>query len=152
LEKIYCKYKDEGKIKYIGVSNYNYQQIENLLKISNIKPYLNQIEFSPFFFRRELMELCQNNNIMVMAHTLFSQNKINYNENLILTELSNKYHALPYQIIIQWCLQQNISVVLGTTNMDHLVSNLNIKFKLEKDEIDMINLLNNNFILFKQNI
>jgi diketogulonate reductase-like aldo/keto reductase len=152
LEKIYCKYKDEGKIKYIGVSNYNYQQIENLLIISNIKPYLNQIEFSPFFFRRELVELCQNNNIEVMAHTLFSQNKINYSENLILTELSNKYHALPYQIIIQWCLQQNISVVLGTTNINHLVSNLNIKFNLEMEEIYMINLLNNNFILFKQNI
>jgi diketogulonate reductase-like aldo/keto reductase len=152
LEKIYLKYKDEGKIKYIGVSNYNYQQIENLLKISNIKPYLNQIELSPFFVRKEIVELCQNNNIKVMAHTLFSQNKIKYSENSVLTEISNKYNVSPHQIIIQWCLQQNISIVIGSKNIDHLVSNLNIKFKLEKDDLDKINLLNNNFIIFKQHI
>jgi diketogulonate reductase-like aldo/keto reductase len=150
LEKIFLKYGKDGKIKYICVSNYNYSQIENLLKISNIKPYLNQIELSPFFFRKNLIDICQNNNIKIMAHTLFSQNKIDYNQNNILIYLSDKYNATSHQIIIQWCLQQNISVVIGTKNINHLISNYNIKFKLDDIDINKLILQNNDFILFKQ--
>jgi diketogulonate reductase-like aldo/keto reductase len=150
LENIYLKYR--SKIKNIGVSNYNYNQIENLLKISNIKPYLNQIELSPFFFRKDLIHLCKNNNIIVMAHTLFTQNKIDYNNISDLKKLSIKYNVSSYQIIVQWCLQQNISIVLGTKNEDHLIANFTINFELELEDIEKLILLNNNFILFKRHL
>jgi diketogulonate reductase-like aldo/keto reductase len=153
LENIYLKYRD--KIKHIGVSNYNEEKIKKLLNICNIKPYTNQIEISPYFYRESLINLCQNNDILVIAHTIFSQNKINYeiyDENIALNNICKKYNKNYYQIIIKFLLQQNISIIIGTQDIKHIISNLDINFELDNYDIDIIKNINSNFILFKHHI
>ena len=58
----------EGKVKSIGVSNFNLSQIQDVLKNCEIKPVNNQIELNPYLQQKELVDFCQKNNIVVSAY------------------------------------------------------------------------------------
>ena len=58
----------EGKVKSIGVSNFNISQLEDVLKNCKIKPAVNQIELHPYLQNDELVEFCQKNDIVVTAY------------------------------------------------------------------------------------
>jgi diketogulonate reductase-like aldo/keto reductase len=151
LETIYEKYKNQ--IKYIGVSNYNCQNLKNLLGACKIKPYTNQIELSPFFYRKDLIDICDSNQINITAHTIFSQNKLNYSEMDALTIIANKYKKNIYQIIIKFFLQQNISIIFGTKNIHHMLSNLSVNdFIIDDSDINSIKIFNCNYVCFKQHL
>jgi diketogulonate reductase-like aldo/keto reductase len=149
LEELQQKYSTQ--IHYIGVSNYSYEQLSELLGICKQKPYANQIEYSPFYTRPELIKLCRDNNILVIGHSIFCQNQKDYNIDSLNT-LSDKYKCSIYQIIIKWCLMKNISVVFGTPYKENLIENLKLDFCLEDRDIDIIDGLNENFHLYPRKI
>lgn len=65
FEKLY----KEGIVKSIGVSNFNIDDLQNLLKSSTIKPVINQVEIHPYNTQEELRKFCKNNNIQVEAYS-----------------------------------------------------------------------------------
>ena len=123
LETIYEKYGNNAhgnnacKIKYIGVSNYNLINLTNLLATCTYKPHANQIEYSPFNQRDDLLLFCVQNNIKVYAYNIFLKGCKIMND----VTVNNKYNN-----IIAWLLQKNIIPIFGTHNKEHLISNLEI--------------------------
>jgi alcohol dehydrogenase (NADP+) len=60
---------EQGKVKSIGVSNFNITQLEDIIKNCHVKPAVNQIEVHPYMQNDKLIEFCQNNGIVVMAYS-----------------------------------------------------------------------------------
>lgn len=135
--EILCSVK--GDIPYIGVSNYNVEQLEKL----NPKPYANQIEINPFCYKREIVDYCQKNNIKIIAHT--SLTRTHKFDNEILINLSQKYNLTIPQIMFKWALQKNFHILPRTTNLDHLIENITNIPDVDLTELDNID---ENFILF----
>lgn len=135
FEEIYQNFR--GNIRYIGVSNYNIDHLEQL-KDCNILPYTNQIEVSPFLNRDELIKYCQDKGIIVTAHTsLIKGEKFN---DIKLRELSDKTGISMANLLLSWAKQKKLIVLPRSGNKDHIKENMEcINIQLSDDIINIMN-------------
>jgi len=126
--------KTKNKVKYIGVSNWTWENIQELKWNELDNPDVTQIEWCPSYHDYKMFEYCKNNDIKIMGYGLFSRN----DELQILSIDNNK----PSDVIIKWCTQQNITVIVRSNNCSKLISNMNVinqKWLLNEAEIESIN-------------
>lgn len=134
---------DEGHVGSIGVSNYTIRHLKELLEVAKIKPVVNQVEFSPFLFQKDLLEFCSHNNIILEAYSPILSVVRKRSDNEILNELANKYDKSIAQISIKWSLQLGNSVIPRSSNMDRIYENADIfDFSLTDSDVTKINSLN----------
>jgi len=142
LEEIY---KSE-KTRAIGVSNFTIRHLKELLEISETIPMVNQIEFSPFLFQKELMDYCQSKKIVVEAYTPLTRGR--KFDNKVVRALAQKLNKTPAQILIRWGLQHEIIEIPKSGNQQHLRDNADIfDFTLTREDISQLDELNENFRL-----
>lgn len=143
VEKLY----NEQKIRAIGVSNFQKRHLEELCKIANIKPMVNQIESHPFLLNDELIDYCKNDNIAVEAWgPLGGTDKgSGLLTNDILLKLSEKYNKSVAQIILRWNVQRNVIVLPKSKTESRIIENINVfDFNIDDSDIKIINELNKN--------
>ena len=132
----------EGRVKAIGVSNFQVHHLQDLLKDAEIKPVINQIELHPYLSQEKVREFCKENDIQVEAWSpLMAGNGLL--ENDILKEIAKKYNKTTAQVVLRWDLQNQVITIPKSTNEGRLVENIDIfGFNLSKDDIDRIDSLN----------
>ena len=142
LETIYAN----GKARAIGVSNFTIRHLDELLGTSNSFPMVNQMEFSPFLYQKELMEYCQVNNIVVEAYSPLT--RLRKFSNKIVKEISQKYNKTPAQVFIRWGLQHSIVEIPKSGNKKHLIENADVfDFNLDENDMTQLDVLNEDFRL-----
>lgn len=140
MEQLY----KEGKCKAIGVCNCNIHHLEEIKKIAQIQPVINQIECHPLFTQKELREYCKNENIQVMAYTSTARADERLRKT-VLVKIAQKYHKSITQVILKWHQQIGNIPVVATFNKNHLAENLNLDgFMLTSEEIEEIEKININ--------
>lgn len=128
--------QEDGKIKRIGVSNFNIHHFEELKHVSNVVPYINQIELHPNFQNKEVVDYCNLNGILVQAWCPLGGPYNNYFKNSILIGLSEKYKKSVAQIILRWHLQKKILSIPRSSDKKRQKENMDI-FDFYLDEEDM---------------
>lgn len=140
--KAFIKLKGMGKTKSIGVSNFNQDDLETALLISQeegLKITVNQIEVNPGNFNGELIDYCREKGIIVVAYSPFDKGralKLN-----VVKEISEKYGKTPAQIILRWLLYEGIVVIPKATSYEHLTDNLGV-FDFDLNVVDVGRLRN----------
>lgn len=141
LEKAY----KEGKIKSIGISNFEGKYIEELLQTCEIKPQVIQVEAHPYFTQDELREITDKEDIKIMSWYPLGHGDSSLINEPIFTELANKYNKSNAQIILKWHTQMGFIVIPGTKNEDHILQNADIfDFTLKDDEMEKVAEINKN--------
>lgn len=140
LERIY----KSGKAKAIGVSNFSIKDLEMMKRRYDIVPAVNQIEFSPFLYKKDLIDYCRDRNITVEAYSPLTRG---YRlEDIRIKNIATKYQKSVPQIMLRWCLQHGLVVLPKSTNPEHLKSNIDIfNFEINSDDFDYLNSLNENY-------
>lgn len=134
----------EGKIRSLGVSNFNRHQLEDLFKNSTIRPVINQIEVHPLMSQVENIEYNHSLGIQVEAWGPFGQGNIDITGLPILKELAKKYGKTTSQIVLRWIVQRGL-ITIPRCKPNHFAENLEIlKFSLEQEDMEAINSLNQN--------
>ncbi len=135
----------EGKVKSIGVSNFEGEPLEIILKNCEIKPAVIQVEAHPYFPQTELKKTLEKYDIKLQAwYPLGHGDKTLINEP-IFTNLASKYGKTNAQIILRWHLQQENIIIPGSKNVDHIKDNANIfDFALTEEEMQEISKINKN--------
>ncbi|MHA2398370.1 MAG: aldo/keto reductase [Promethearchaeota archaeon] len=142
LEKIY----EEGRVRAIGVSNFTIRHLNELLESSHSVPTVNQIEFSPFLYQKELMEYCQAKNIAVEAYTPLTRGR--KFKNKVVVDISQKWGKTPAQILIRWGLQHNNIEIPKTGSKEHLIENADVfDFSLDNDDMSQLDNLHEDYRL-----
>ena len=137
IEKIYS----EGRAKAIGTGNYLLPFLKELESYSGVIPAVNQIEFSPYLFLKDEFEYCKANKIQLQAYTPLLRGKKFDDQRLI--SLGKKYGKTPAQIILRWAIQQEISSIPKSSNINRLNENFDIfNFSVDDAEIHFINSFN----------
>lgn len=132
MEELY----QEGKIKAIGVSNFEPAQLEELLSYAKIKPAVNQIEIHPFFQQAETQEALQKMNIQPEAWSPLAGGRNEIFSNPVIAAIAKKYNKSNAQIALRWIIQRGIITIPRTSNHGYMLENLNI-FDFELDDTDM---------------
>ena len=133
LEHLY----EEGKIKAIGVSNFEIHHLEKLLLETTVKPVVNQVELHPRLNQQELQAFCAANDILIEAWSPLMQGKIL--KEPVLQEIAENHHRSVAQIVLRWDIQHEIIVLTKSVKTERLISNAALfDFELTEAEIQMI--------------
>ncbi|RIW38796.1 aldo/keto reductase [Bacillus salacetis] len=130
LEKLY----KDGKIKAVGVSNFQIHHLKTLLMEAVIKPMVNQVELHPRLTQKTLLAFCEKNNIQLEAWSPLMQGEILGHP--VLQEIGEKYTKTAAQVILRWHLQNQIVVIPKSTKEKRIIENASV-FDFELTEPDM---------------
>jgi diketogulonate reductase-like aldo/keto reductase len=134
----------QGKVKAIGVSNYNVHHLQHLLDNVEIKPMVNQVETHVTLQNHFLHDFCKQNNIQMEAYApLMSKNIGEMLNNEILKEIAKKYNKTVPQIAIRWLIERGIVVIPKSVTPSRIESNFDVfDFNLDDDDMQKIRKIN----------
>ncbi|MCR5349424.1 MAG: aldo/keto reductase [Acholeplasmatales bacterium] len=134
----------EGKIKAIGISNFE-KQIEDVLNEFDVKPQVIQVECHPLFPQDELRKITEKEDIRIMAWFPLGGKGMTGEllNSDIVSNLAKKYSKSPAQIVLKWHTQFGNIVIPGSKNVDHIKDNIDIyDFMLTDDDMNEMAKLN----------
>ena len=135
----------EGKVKAIGLSNFNQAQIEEILGLCEVKPTVLQTEVHPYFQERELKEFLSKKGMVIQAWYPLGHGDKALLEEPLFTELGKKYGKSNAQIILRWHIQAGNIVIPGSKNPAHIKDNFDLfDFSLTEEEMGEIAALDKN--------
>ncbi len=140
LEEIY----KSGKAKAIGVSNYTIRHLEEMKEYANLTPAVNQVEFHPFLYQKELLEYCEGRGIQLEAYSpLMHGERMN---NQTITNIANKHNKSNAQVLIRWSIQHSNVVLPKSTTPERITENINVfDFELLESDMRALDGLNENY-------
>ncbi len=135
MEKAY----KEGKVRAIGLSNFNESQIREILEICEVRPSVLQTEVHPYSQEKALKQFLAQEGMVIQAwYPLGHGDKALINEPLF-TELAQKYGKSNVQIILRWHIQDGNIVIPGSKNAEHIRDNFDLfDFSLSDEEMAKI--------------
>lgn len=145
LEEAYMN----GKIKAIGISNYDEKWYQKFIKKCKVVPAVNQVETHIYYQKWELHKLLDENGTAMQAWSPLAQGKIKLHEQDILKKIGEKYNKTPTQIALRFLIQRGISVIPKSRHEARLIENIDIfDFNLTDNEVKQIRELDQNNTLF----
>ena len=142
--------------KSIGVSNYNVENLFNILSVCKIKPVVNEVEFHPYLYQKDLKEFCDKEKIIIFSYNplvkggyckerheeVMKEKNLDLLNEDIVKSLAEKYKKSVGQIILNWHIHLGIIPIPGTKNPQRMKENLgSIDFEMEEKEYELISKL-----------
>ena len=141
MEKAY----KEGKVRAIGLSNFNQGQIEEILSLCEVKPAVLQTEVHPYFQERELKKFLERAGMVIQAWYPLGHGDKALLEEPLFAELAKKYGKTNAQVILRWHIQAGNIVIPGSKNPAHIKDNFDLfDFSLTEEEMAKIAALDKN--------
>lgn len=135
MEKAY----KEGKVRAIGLSNFNQGQIEKILSLCEVKPAVLQTEVHPYFQERELKKFLERAGMVIQAWYPLGHGDKALLEEPLFAELAKKYGKTNAQVILRWHIQAGNIVIPGSKNPAHIKDNFDLfDFSLTEEEMAKI--------------
>ncbi|KAJ3197314.1 hypothetical protein HK101_004514 [Irineochytrium annulatum] len=130
MEELYAA----GRIKAIGVSNFQIHHLEDLMQDAKVKPMINQVEYHPRLTQVELKAFCEKHGIPKQGQLL---------DNPVLTAIASAKGKSVAQVILRWDLQNGVITIPKSTKEHRIIENSSIfDFELSNEEMDQISALN----------
>ncbi|KAI6175429.1 Oxidoreductase [Aphelenchoides bicaudatus] len=134
------KFQDEGKIRSIGVSNFEGKHIDQLVEDGHRLPTVNQCEFHPHLARPELLKYCREKGIFFQAHTSLAKQSSSLYSNETLKEIAQKHKLTIQQTLLGFAYWQKVGVIPKSSQANRIASNLKfLDSELNADEIEALN-------------
>ncbi len=132
LEEAY----NEGKLKAIGVSNFQIEDLENIMETAKVKPMVNQVLCHISNTPLELIDFCQKSDIVVEAYSPIAHGEIlNQPE---IKGIADKYGVSVPQLCIRYTLQLGAVSLPKTANPDHMKTNSQVEFEISAEDMDTL--------------
>lgn len=131
---------DQGKVKAVGVSNFTINHLKEILPYAQeigLPITMNQVEFHPLLYQKELLEFCKEHDITVTAYSPLARGEVLENETL--KRIAEKHDVSAAQIALAWLMHHGMVVIPKATSEKHLQSNLDsVEIALSSEEMDAI--------------
>lgn len=138
MEQLY----QQGKVKALGVANFQPDRIMDLMINNKIIPAINQIEVNPFQQQIESQKFLQENNVQTEAWAPFAEGKNNIFKNELLLSIGKKYNKSIAQVILRWLTQRGIVALSKSVRKVRMQENFNVlDFELSDDDMTAITTL-----------
>lgn len=125
-----------GKLRAIGVSNFEQVDLNNILEHCTIKPMVNQILAHISNTPLKLIEYCQNNDILIEAYSPIAHGEMLKNE--VVSGIAKRYNVSVAQLCIRYCLQLNTLPLPKTANPEHMRINADVDFDISEADMEVL--------------
>jgi diketogulonate reductase-like aldo/keto reductase len=124
----------EGRVRSVGVSNYTVRHLRELMGESPLVPAVNQVEFHPFLYQRELLQLCREKGIVLEAYAPLVQAR--RMDHPVVRRVAAAHGRTPAQVLLRWCLQHGAVVIPKSVHRERIEENARIfDFSLGAEEM-----------------
>lgn len=136
--------EQEGRIKAAGVSNYVERHLEEIERHGMNMPAVDQVEFSPFLYKKGLLEYCRSKHIILEAYSPLTRGT--RLDDQILKEIAQRHDKTPAQILLRWVAQKDMMLIAKTTSKERMKENADIfNFKISKEDMSRLDALNEEY-------
>lgn len=132
LEEAYS----DGKVRAIGVSNFEIDDLQNIIDNAKIKPMVNQILTHISNTPLKLIKYCEENNILVEAYSPIAHGAVLNNEEI--KAIASKYNVTVAQLCMRYCLQLGLLPLPKSENIEHMKNNLDVDFKISDEDMEIL--------------
>jgi len=138
------KLKNEGVIRSIGVCNFHTHHVDEILKVAEYKPVLNQVELHPWLTQEKVLEYDTSHGIVTQAWSPLARGKIL--EEPMLESLAKEHGKSVAQVVLRWHIQRGVAVIPKSNSKERILENMNVfDFELTGEQMAAITALNTNF-------
>jgi 2,5-diketo-D-gluconate reductase A len=116
--------KELGYARSIGVSNYDVQQLEQVMAVAAVPPVVDQVLFSPFEYRRKLLEAAEKRKVAIEAYSPLGTGR--HLTDPRVKKLASQVSRTPAQVLLRWCLQRGLIVITKSTHRDRIEQNAGV--------------------------
>ena len=128
-----------GKLRAIGVSNFQSDRLMDLIAFNDIKPAVNQIEVNPFHQQHEGVAFMQENGVQAEAWAPFAEGRNNLFHHPVLADIAARHHKSIGQVILRWLVQRQVVALAKTTRRERMAENLDVfDFQLDSEDVARI--------------
>ena len=132
----------EGKIRAIGVSNFQPDRLIDLIIHNEVVPAVNQIETHPFHQQIEAQKFLQENNVQIESWGPFAEGKNDLFHNELLASIGKKYNKSIAQVVLRWLTQRGVVAIPKTVHKERMAENFNsLDFELSAEDMEAIKTL-----------
>src|SRR5947209_1757417 len=124
--------RERGYVRSIGVSNFSVAELEQVLGEANTPPVVNQVQFSPFKYRRALLEACEQHEVALEAYSPLGTGR--HLSNRTVGEIAERLGRTPAQVLIRWCIERDLIVIPKSSHRERIAENGDVfGFELSED-------------------
>ncbi len=140
---------EAGKIRAIGVSNFQPDRVLDLMLFNKIAPAVNQVETHPFYQQLDNQAFMKENNVQIQSWASFAEGRNDMFQNAFLLSLAKKYNKSVAQIILRWLTQRGVAVIPKSIRKERMAENFNVfDFEIESSDMENIKTLDTKTSLF----
>ncbi|WP_019178510.1 aldo/keto reductase [Methanomassiliicoccus luminyensis] len=138
------KLLDDGRARAIGVSNYLIRHLDEVIANSEVVPMVDQVEFSPFLYQKELLEYCRSNNIVLEAYSPLTRGKKLGDPRVVA--VAERYGRTAAQVMIRWVLQKGMVAIPKSVHRERLAENAAVfDFTISEGDMAELDSLNEDY-------
>lgn len=138
--KAFVRLKEEGRVRSIGVSNFEAEHLDRIIDATGVVPVLNQIELHPRFQQRALREIHAARGIATQSWSPLGQGQLL--EDPVITGIAARHGRTPAQIIIRWHIDKGLIVIPKSVTPSRIRQNFDVfGFSLSADDVAAIDAL-----------
>jgi diketogulonate reductase-like aldo/keto reductase len=131
---------ERGYARSIGVSNFNVAELEELISVADIRPVIDQVQFSPFEYRRRLLDACEQRDLVLEAYSPLGTGRHLGDDRV--QRVADRLGRTPAQVLIRWCLQRELVVLPKSTHRERIEQNGQVfDFTLSDDDMAALDAL-----------
>jgi 2,5-diketo-D-gluconate reductase A len=135
MEELYA----QGKVRAIGVSNFQMDRLLDLMINNEVVPAVNQVEVHPFFQQIESADFMKEHSVQIESWGPLAEAKNNIFQNEVLVSLAEKHNKTVAQVILRWLTQRGVVAIPKSVRKERIIENFNIfDFELSKDDMETI--------------
>jgi diketogulonate reductase-like aldo/keto reductase len=124
---------DHGYARSIGVSNFSLPELDELLSVAETRPVVNQVQFSPFKYRRQLLDGCEEREVTVEAYSPLGTGR--HLSDARVRQIAERVRRTPAQVLLRWCVQRDLVVIPKSTHRERIEENAQIFDFTLSDEV-----------------
>jgi diketogulonate reductase-like aldo/keto reductase/gamma-glutamylcyclotransferase (GGCT)/AIG2-like uncharacterized protein YtfP len=125
---------ERGYARSIGISNFDVGELQAVMAEAHVPPVVNQIQFSPFKYRRALLEACEERDVVLEAYSPLGTGR-NLRDKTV-REIAKRSGRTPAQVLLRWCVQRELPTIPKSTHRERIEENAQI-FDFELGDEDM---------------
>jgi diketogulonate reductase-like aldo/keto reductase len=126
--------RELGFARSIGVSNFDATELQRLLEAATIPPVINQVQFSPYEYRKGLLDACQHSGVALEAYSPLGHGRHVSSETA--ARIAQRVRRTPAQVLLRWCIERGIPLIAKSTHRERIAENAQLfDFTLSDQDI-----------------